>query len=97
SLVATVRNEHDTIAAFVESLIHQTRSPDEVIIVDGKSTDGTLEILNRYAREHGITVITEECNIAEGRNIGIRHANSSMVAVTDAGCRVDKAWLEYIM
>ncbi len=89
SVVATVRNERATIAAFVDSLIRQTRSPEEIVIVDGKSTDGTTEILEHYAAEHGIIVISTRCNIAEGRNIGVRSARGDVIAVTDAGCRVD--------
>lgn len=97
SVVATVRNEGAGIAAFVDSLVGQTRTPDEIIIVDGRSTDGTTQILERYAADHGITLISQDCNIAQGRNIGIRHARGVIVAVTDAGCRVDSGWLEQIV
>ena len=50
SIVATVRNEKDTIVAFVDSLLKQTIKPKEIIIVDGASTDGTSEILEEYSR-----------------------------------------------
>jgi len=97
SVVATVRNEGAGIAAFVDSLLGQTCAPDEIIIVDGRSTDGTTQILERYAADRGITLISQDCNIAQGRNIGIRHARSTIVAVTDAGCRVDTDWLAHIV
>ena len=48
SIVATVRNEKDTIVAFVDSLLKQSKKPEEIIIVDGASTDGTREILEKY-------------------------------------------------
>ena len=93
SLIATVRNEQDTIAAFLDSLLGQSRAPDEVVIVDGASTDGTLEVLNDYSRRSGVRVISQDCNIAEGRNLGIAAATGTHIAVTDAGCKVDREWL----
>lgn len=97
TIVATVRNEAGTISAFVDSLLAQTRRPDRIIIVDGESTDGTLEILRSY-EEHGqISVISEPCNIAQGRNLGISAATTTHLAITDAGCKVAPDWLEHIV
>jgi glycosyltransferase involved in cell wall biosynthesis len=97
SVIATVRNEHETIAAFVDSLLQQSHKPDEIIIVDGASTDGTKEILDDYAVRHDIRVISQPCNIAQGRNLGIAAAQGSHIAVTDAGCRVDQDWLQEML
>lgn len=97
SVIATVRNERATITAFVESLLGQSNRPDEILIVDGASTDGTLEILNDYAARHGVRVISRPCNIAQGRNLGIAAATGSHIAVTDAGCKVDADWLREIL
>jgi arylsulfatase A-like enzyme len=96
SIIATVRNERATIAAFVDSLLNQSRKPDEILIVDGASTDGTREILEEYATRGLLRVISRPCNIAEGRNIGIEAATGTHLAVTDAGCRVDNDWLHHI-
>lgn len=92
-----MRNERETIAAFVDSLLQQSHTPDEIIIVDGVSTDGTREILDDYSARHGIRVISKPCNIAQGRNLGIAAAQGSHIAVTDAGCRVDKDWLQEML
>lgn len=89
-----MRNERENIADFVESLLNQSHKPDEIIIVDGVSNDGTLEILQGYSASHGIRVISQPCNIAQGRNLGIAAASGSHIAVTDAGCRVENNWLE---
>lgn len=93
SIIATVRNEVGGIRAFIDSLLEQSRKPDEIIIVDGASTDGTLEILKEYAERGLLRTISRPCNIAQGRNIGISAALSSHIAVTDAGCQVDSNWL----
>jgi len=97
SIVATVRNEKDTIVAFVGSLLEQSIKPAEIIIVDGASTDGTREILENYAERNEIVLISQDCNIAQGRNIGISKAKNDIIAVTDAGCIVTESWLEIIL
>jgi arylsulfatase A-like enzyme/glycosyltransferase involved in cell wall biosynthesis len=96
TIIATVRNEAGTIRAFVDSLLEQTRKPDEILIVDGASTDGTRDILKDYAARGLLRVISQPCNIAEGRNLGIAAASGTHLAVTDAGCRVEPDWLAQI-
>ena len=46
SLITTERNEKDSIAEFIDSALGQSLKPDEIIISDGGSTDGTVEIMN---------------------------------------------------
>ena len=94
SVIATVKNEADTIASFVESLLSQSFKPDEVIIVDGNSNDGTHDILKEFETQKKIRLLVRDCNIAEGRNFAIEHASNDYIAVTDAGCIVDKNWLK---
>ena len=96
TLIATVRNEVGTIRAFVDSLLAQSRQPDEIVIVDGASTDGTREILAEYVASGSLRVISQPCNIAQGRNLGIAAANGTHLAVTDAGCQIDADWLQEI-
>ncbi|MGH2355474.1 MAG: glycosyltransferase, partial [Chloroflexota bacterium] len=48
SVIATVLNERDSISPLVDSLGAQSRPPDEVVVVDGGSTDGTREALEAY-------------------------------------------------
>ncbi len=94
SLIATVLNERDNIEDFINSILNQTKKPDEVIIVDGGSTDGTQDIIRRYPE---ITLITQPgANISKGRNIAIRHAKGDIILSTDAGCVLDKTWVEKI-
>lgn len=95
SLVTTVKNEARTIGPCLESVLRGTRLPDEIVIVDGGSTDTTTTVVEEY-RHRGVPVTVVQaggCNIAQGRNIGIRSASAEIIAVTDAGCRVDRDWL----
>jgi cellulose synthase/poly-beta-1,6-N-acetylglucosamine synthase-like glycosyltransferase len=81
-------------------LLGQTRIPDEIIIVDGGSTDGTWGILQRVAREVSPllqTIPRPGCNISQGRNVAIAAARSEIIAATDAGVRLGQDWLEHLV
>lgn len=99
TLIITTKNEIHSIDALMQSIVDQTRKPDEVVIVDSKSSDGTYERLTTYWKKHikTLVVISKKCYRAEGRNIAISKASSSLIVITDAGCILDKHWLERII
>jgi glycosyltransferase involved in cell wall biosynthesis len=95
SLVTTVLDASDRVGAFLESVSWQTRPPDEIVVVDGGSTDGTLEQL-RSAET--LTLLEEPgANIARGRNVAISAATHDVIAVTDADCVLERDWLERLI
>ncbi len=99
SIVTTVLNDAAGCAVLLDSLVDQVRQPDEFIIVDAGSTDGTLEVIrSACAADRRIRLIAAPgANIGRGRNIGIEHACGEVVASTDTGCRLDAHWLECIV
>jgi glycosyltransferase involved in cell wall biosynthesis len=99
SLCITIRNEQESFASLIESLLAQSRPPEEIIAVDGGSTDGTVELLHAYAARQGrLRVIAlDEANIAEGRNIAIANARHSYIASADGGVEYPKSWLENLV
>jgi glycosyltransferase involved in cell wall biosynthesis len=95
SFVATVRDAGPHIETFLSSVTSQTRPPDEIVIVDGGSIDGTLEILRKT---EGVTLIEEPgANIARGRNVAIGAATHDVIAVSDADCELVPDWLERVL
>jgi glycosyltransferase involved in cell wall biosynthesis len=95
SLIATVLNADERIDAFLASVASQTRAPDEVIVVDGGSTDATAEHLHAA---DGITVIVEPgANIARGRNVALAAAAHDVIAVADADCSYGPGWLDALV
>jgi glycosyltransferase involved in cell wall biosynthesis len=99
SLVVTVKNERRSIERFLASVLSQSRVPEEIVVVDGGSDDGTLELLREQGGQVAQLIVVEApgSNIAAGRNIGIGRAESAIVAVTDAGTELDAAWLERLL
>ena len=100
SLVVTVRNEAESARGWCYSLLKQSRLPDELIIVDGGSSDETVDITQRFAQEASfpVQVVTlGDANIAQGRNTGIARASQPVIATTDLGCELDPRWLELLV
>src|SRR3954471_24083805 len=96
SLVVTVLNEAGTVGALMESIAAQTVRPREVIVVDGGSRDGIqLHVAWWHGPLGGPLRLIEApgTNISEGRNRGIAAARAPIIAVTDAGVRLEPAWL----
>ncbi len=74
SVMIVTYNQKDFIADTIESVLNQHYSHLEIIIADDASTDGTVEIIQRYAMQYPQTIIpiyneknvgiTNNCNIA---------------------------------
>jgi len=91
SLVIPVRNEAKRIATCLAAIKAQTLPPIEVILVDGHSTDKTVEI----AKTFGVRVFFEEDRTRAGAcQVGVEAAVGDYVAFTDADCLPDPGWLE---
>jgi glycosyltransferase involved in cell wall biosynthesis len=98
SLVCTVRNEADNIAALLDSMLAQRRMPDEIVINDCGSRDATAEIVREYAaRDPRIRLVAGGHNIPSGRNNAIAAATGPLIAGTDAGLLLDREWLARII
>lgn len=97
SLILTLLNESSTIAGLRDSIDRQTRLPDEVVVVDGGSSDDTLDLLSVWSSEasYPIKVLpVPGCGIAEGRNIAISEAIGEVVSITDGGSILPDTWIE---
>ncbi|HEV3468932.1 MAG TPA: glycosyltransferase [Pyrinomonadaceae bacterium] len=99
SVVVPVRNEEKSLPALVASLRAQTFPPAEVLIVDGGSTDATVEVARRLAGgdERFRIIEAGAATPGRGRNVGTAAARSEWVAYTDAGIRVEPTWLERLV
>ncbi|MEX0932606.1 MAG: glycosyltransferase [Candidatus Pacearchaeota archaeon] len=99
SLIATVLNEEKNIEKFLNSILKQTKKPNEIIIVDGESKDKTYKILKEYVKKNKKLKIfqKEGANIAQGRNIAIKKAKNSLIVGVDAGTKYEKDWLENLI
>ncbi len=88
SVVIPTYNRRDFLAGCLESVFRQTALPDEIIVVDDGSTDGTSEwIAQTYPDIHLIS--QPNAGVSAARNAGIRLAKSNWIALLDS----DDVWL----
>jgi glycosyltransferase involved in cell wall biosynthesis len=100
SVIATVLNENPAIERLLQSLATQSRQPDEVVIVDGGSTDGTLDTLHQWSASGRLPLRVLQkprANISQGRNAAISAATGDVIAVTDAGVTLAENWVEALV
>jgi glycosyltransferase involved in cell wall biosynthesis len=94
ALILTVLDEVGTLGPLLESIAAQSCAPDEIVVADGGSTDGTLEVLKHWSARLPMRVIEAPgANISRGRNLAIAASTADLIAVTDAGVRLERDWL----
>lgn len=99
SLVIPIRDEEQSIENLIASIRRQTYQPDEILLVDGGSTDRTVEIVKALTAENPkiILIKTNGATPGKGRNTGIAAARHEWVALTDAGITLDPEWLRELI
>jgi len=87
SLIVPVFNEAKIISRFLDAILRQDYPNYEVIIVDGNSTDGTVELVKQYVKQHSqIRMVSEEPRkgLGNARNIGLDMSRGEIIIFEDA-------------
>ncbi len=84
SIITVVRNNIETIKDAIDSVLNQTYKDIEYIVVDGASTDGTIEIIKSY--EDKITKFLSEPDrgLYDAMNKGIKLATGDIVGILNS-------------
>ena len=97
SICLTVLNEEKDIEKLLKALITQSTKPDEIVIVDAKSKDKTVDKIRKFQNKHkNIKLLIKRSSTAEGRNLAVKIASNEIIVFTDAGCTPHKDWLKKI-
>lgn len=85
TIITASFNNKDTIEKTILSIKDQTFDSIEHIIIDGGSTDGTLEIIKKYQGQYNLQWISEpDRGIADALNKGIQRAKGEYIIVIHA-------------
>lgn len=84
SVIIPTYNRAHTIARAIDSLLTQTRPPDEIIVVDDGSNDNTLEVLERYAGKISVIVSPRNEGQPAARNRALDVATGDFIAFLDS-------------
>ena len=84
SIITVVRNNKKTIKDAVESVLGQTHKDIEYIIIDGASTDGTVEVVKSYGNKISKFVSEPDNGLYDAMNKGIAFASGDVVGILNS-------------
>ena len=99
SIIIPVYNAEGTITRCLDSIIHQTYSSIEVIIIDDGSSDLSGSICDNYATKYNYIQVIHKKNegVSIARQIGVKHSKGLYSIHVDADDYIDKCEIERMM
>lgn len=86
SIIIPIYNAENTLARCLESILNQSFSDYELLLVNDGSTDSSLNICRQYSEDDLRIRILDKANggVSSARNLGLDHAQSEWVLFVDA-------------
>ena len=84
TIITVVYNRASTIERAIQSVLNQTWKNVEYIVVDGASTDDTMEIVNQYKKQIALIVSEKDKGMYDALNKGIKLASGDIVGILHA-------------
>jgi len=98
SIAVCVRNGVDWIDGCMESLVNQTHSPLEIILVDDGSTDGGKQKAEDWSNHDLVTVISQDAlGLSAGRMAALEASSGEWFAITDIDVRPESDWIQRLL
>lgn len=85
SVITVCKNAEDYIEETIKSVVSQTYNNIELIVIDGKSTDKTLEIINKYKSEISYFISELDSGLYDAMNKGIEKSTGDWIIFLNAG------------
>ena len=84
SIITAVLNNRKTIEECMQSIINQTYQHRECIVIDGGSTDGTMDLLKKYENRMTKIVSERDNGIYDAMNKGIKLATGDVIGILNS-------------
>ena len=85
SVITVVKNDKFKISNTIKSVLNQTYKNFEYIVVDGKSTDGTLKVLSKYKKKINSLISKSDNGIYYAMNRGIKISKGEIIVFINSG------------
>lgn len=96
SIITVNLNGEATLERTIKSIVHQSYQNLEYLIIDGGSTDGSLNIINRYKDLIDVVLIEKDKGISDAFNKGIERATGGLIGIVSADDYLPEGSLEII-
>lgn len=98
SVAVCVRDGAEWIDGCMESLVNQTHSPLEIILVDDGSIDGGKQKAEEWSNHDLVTVITQDAlGLSAGRMAALEASKGEWFAITDIDVRPEADWIQRML
>lgn len=84
SVITITYNSEKTVEDTLKSVVEQTCEDLEYIIIDGGSTDNTLQIVEKYRDRIAVVVSEKDAGISDAFNKGIKKATGDIIAIINS-------------
>lgn len=81
SIITIVYNNVNTIASCIESVQNQNYKNIEHIVIDGKSTDGTIEVIKSFENDIDVFISEKDNGLYDALNKGIKKATGDVIGI----------------
>tara|TARA_B100000902_G_scaffold394946_1_gene452394 strand:- start:36246 stop:37001 length:756 start_codon:yes stop_codon:yes gene_type:complete len=97
SLITVVKNDVLNIEKTIKSVLRQKGKDVEFIVIDGKSSDGTIKIIKKYKNKIDKVVIEKDRGIYYAMNKGIKFSTGKYIGFCNSGDLINKGGIKIIV
>jgi len=84
SIITACKNSEETIEDTILSIVNQTYPDIEHVIIDGKSTDSTLAIIDKYKANVSFCISEKDKSMYEAMNKGVKMATGNLILILNS-------------
>lgn len=86
TIVTVCYNAEKTIETTIQSVLNQTYKKIEYLIVDGKSNDGTLDVINKYKKDKRVKIVSEkDGGLYNAMNKALNYSSGEYIIYMNSG------------
>ena len=97
SIIIPVLNQKQHLQNAIESVINQDFTDYELIVIDGKSTDNSMDVIKKYESKISYWESSEDKNVYNAMNKGISKTNGDWLYFLGADDKICKDTFQYIL
>lgn len=99
TVIVPIYNMEEYLDACLESILNQTYRPIQVILIDDGSTDRSLSICEKYAKDHPFIEVYHQENqgVSVARNTGLTHTKGKWVFFVDSDDIIAPEFISHFM
>lgn len=96
SVIIPIYNSQDFLSECVSSILNQSYTNLEILLVDDGSTDDSLKICNEYKKKDNRIIVIHQENggVAVARNTGLKRAKGEYISWVDSDDKIGKDYIE---